>query len=79
MLKTRSWLYRILEAALLFPVFIEAPLNAQSPLACNVLSVPTQVRAEGFTELVGDIVLTCSGACPLRPANRFLRRISRFT
>jgi len=42
------------------------PLAAQSsaPLSCAVLSVPTQVRAEGLTELIGDIVLSCTGGAP---------------
>lgn len=35
-------------------------------LQCNAaVSVPPQLRAEGLTELIGDIVLTCSGGNPL--------------
>jgi hypothetical protein len=34
----------------------------QGPFACSAaVSVPPVLRSEGFTELVGDIVLTCTG------------------
>ncbi len=36
----------------------------QTPLSCTMTSVPTLLRAEGLTELVGDIVLTCTGGVP---------------
>lgn len=37
-------------------------LEAQSAvMTCNPAAVPTTVRAEGFAERTGDIVLTCSG------------------
>jgi hypothetical protein len=42
------------------------PANAQS--ACTVGSgVNTLVRAEGYNDLVGDIVLTCTGGTPTAP------------
>src|SRR5437016_14387823 len=31
---------------------------------CVVTSVPSQVRAEGLTERIGDIILQCSGSNP---------------
>src|ERR1041385_5756911 len=31
---------------------------------CAVTSVPAQVRAEGVTERMGDIILQCSGSTP---------------
>src|SRR5262249_415206 len=38
---------------------------AGSPFKCITLSsIPAYVRAEGYTELVGDIVLSCSGGTP---------------
>lgn len=38
------------------------------PLACTAnVSVPNQLRSEGMTELIGDIVLTCTGGNPLQP------------
>jgi hypothetical protein len=47
------------------------PAAAQStgqPLACFANSgVPPVVRAEGYTELVGDLVITCSGGNPASP------------
>ncbi|HXB68611.1 MAG TPA: IPT/TIG domain-containing protein [Candidatus Acidoferrales bacterium] len=41
--------------------------DAQSPLTCSVSpkqAVPT-VRAEGLTELVGDVLITCTGGTPV--------------
>lgn len=41
---------------------------AQSPLACQANSgVPPTVRAEGLTELLGDLVITCRGGNPAQP------------
>lgn len=38
------------------------------PLTCQANSgVPPVVRAEGFTELVGDLVITCNGGNPAAP------------
>src|SRR5262249_25026247 len=31
---------------------------------CTVTAVPTQVRAEGLTERIGDILLQCSSSTP---------------
>src|ERR1035438_1527499 len=35
-----------------------------SPARCQVSTSPVQVRAEGLTERLGDIVMQCSGANP---------------
>lgn len=52
-------------AAVALLVVFMAPANAQTPFAClNVTSTTVQVRAEGLTELMGDILLTCSGGTP---------------
>ena len=37
---------------------------AQNPYSCDATAVPTLVRSEGIAELVGDILLTCSGTVP---------------
>jgi hypothetical protein len=40
------------------------------PFACEVsVAAPPTLRAEGLTELVGDIVLTCSGGVALAPGS----------
>lgn len=46
--------------------FSPARLSAQSPpFGCNVVTgVPPIVRAEGVTDLVGDVVLRCTGGAP---------------
>jgi hypothetical protein len=42
--------------------------QATAPLTCQAnAGVPPAVRAEGFTELTGDLVLTCSGGDPTKP------------
>src|SRR5687767_10860327 len=39
-----------------------------APLQCTANSgVPPVVRAEGYTELVGDIVISCTGGNPAAP------------
>ena len=42
-----------------------ATANAASELTCITTSVPAMVRAEGLTEQLGDIVLSCSGGTGL--------------
>src|ERR1035441_822371 len=32
-----------------------------SPLSCNAVGNDTQLRPEGYTELLGDIFITCTG------------------
>ena len=41
-----------------------APAFAQTQLLCMAGAVPVQLRAEGLTERLGDIVLQCSGSNP---------------
>jgi hypothetical protein len=37
-----------------------------NPLSCAAnVAVPNQLRSEGMTELIGDIILTCTGGVPL--------------
>jgi hypothetical protein len=44
---------------------ITASAQTAPPFQCTAsAAVPTMLRAEGMTELVGDIVLTCSGGTP---------------
>jgi hypothetical protein len=39
-------------------------LRAQGTLSCATTASTPTIRAEGFTELVGDIILNCSGGTP---------------
>src|SRR5215472_15263078 len=50
----------------LLTLFISATYAQTLPVSgqCLVTSVPNQVRAEGLTERMGDIVLQCSGSNP---------------
>jgi len=43
--------------------------SAQTGIVCNANAVPPQLRGEGFTEQVGDILLSCTGANPGQTAN----------
>src|SRR5579871_1796051 len=59
--------FRLLSLATLL-ISIIYSTKAQTPLPvsgkCAVTAVPTQVRAEGLTERMGDINLQCSGSNP---------------
>jgi hypothetical protein len=55
-------------ALLLGSSVANAQVIGQTPLACIAnAGVPPLVRAEGLTELVGDIVLVCTGGNPATP------------
>jgi len=42
---------------------------AQTSMTCNATTNSTQARSEGITELMGDILLTCSGGSPVPLGN----------
>jgi hypothetical protein len=59
----RKWIFALAVVALL--AGLSVPASAQSPFQCSTSqSVVPIVRAEGYTELVGDIVLSCTGGIP---------------
>ncbi|HTS31374.1 MAG TPA: Ig-like domain-containing protein [Bryobacteraceae bacterium] len=51
-------------------VIASGHLRAATPLACSATSVSRQVRYEGMSELVGDVVLTCTGGTPTPSATQ---------
>ncbi len=60
----RKWFYALALVALITGLTV--PASAQiTPFTCNAQAgvLPT-VRAEGYTELVGDLILICSGGTP---------------
>ena len=63
----RKWFYALAVVALLAGLTV--PASAQAPpFNCNTsVSVVPIVRAEGYTELVGDLQLTCNGGVPTTP------------
>lgn len=46
-----------------------AHLSAQSPFVCNGTALPSVVRETGLAELVGDVVLNCTGGTPTQPGS----------
>ena len=60
----RKWFYAFAFVALI--AGLTAPANAQvTPFTCSAQAgVTPTVRVEGYTELVGDLVLGCSGGTP---------------
>jgi hypothetical protein len=74
MVDFRRWITAIAVLALFAglasaQITIGPPTGAGAgPLTCSAtVSVPPQLRAEGLTELIGDIVLTCTGGIPIAP------------
>jgi hypothetical protein len=67
----RRWITALAVLAL-FTGLASAQVNVGSaqvgPLQCTAtVAVPPQLRAEGMTELIGDIVLTCTGGSAITP------------
>jgi hypothetical protein len=67
----RRWITALAVLAI-FAGLASAQVNVGSaqvgPLQCTAtVAVPPQLRAEGMTELIGDIVLTCTGGSALTP------------
>src|SRR5438874_11882117 len=63
----RKLFYALAVVALLAGLTV--PVSAQNPpFSCNTsVSVAPIVRAEGYTEHVGDLVLNCTGGVPTTP------------
>jgi hypothetical protein len=61
----RRCLYALAFVALL--AGLTMPASAQSFQCQNTTSVIPNVRGEGFAELLGDIVLDCTGGTPTPP------------
>ena len=60
------------------------PAAAQTLLCTSTIGTPQYLRQEGYTELAGDIVLTCQGTggstapgTPIAPANITVSAVSR--
>lgn len=71
----RKWFYALAVVALLAGFTV--PVSAQAPPFQCVANagVPPIVRAEGYTELVGDLTLNCSGGVPT-PAGQFVPQVN---
>ena len=55
-MKPLPFIVTLLGALAIFP-----PIAFGQTVTCNATTVPSQPRAEGLTELTGDILLTCTG------------------
>jgi hypothetical protein len=61
----RKWFLAFAVVALLISFSTAASAQNNVPgFSCNVTAVPVTVRAEGISELVGDLVLNCTGGVP---------------
>lgn len=71
----RRWLYVLALVTLLAGFTV--PVSAQNaPLECIAnAGVPPTVRAEGWTELLGDITLNCTGGIPT-PATKVVQPVN---
>jgi len=72
----RKWFYALALVALLAGLTVPASAQANQPLQCNATTgVPPEIRAEGWTELVGDILLNCTGGVPT-PAGQIVQPVN---
>jgi len=67
----RKWLFAFAVVALMLGLQVTASAQANAPaFACTAnAGVPPIVRAEGVTELVGDLILNCTGGTPTAAGN----------
>jgi len=64
----RRWFYALAVVALLAGLTVSASAQTLAPFQCQVSTgVPPTIRVEGLTELMGDLVLSCSGGAPTPP------------
>lgn len=59
-----EWWARLLRVSCL-TLTISGMAHAQSSFECSAAALPRLLRSEGLTELVGDIVLRCTGGVPV--------------
>jgi hypothetical protein len=52
-----------------FAAGVTAPNVPTQPLVCNTTAQPLTVRTEGFAELMGDLILNCTGSLQINPRN----------
>jgi hypothetical protein len=61
----RKWLFAFAVVALMLGLQVSASAQNAPAFTCNAnAGVPPLVRAEGVTELVGDLILNCTGGEP---------------
>ena len=60
----RKWIYAFAMMALLAGLTVPASAQATVPSCTAIAANNTIVRAEGFTEQVGDITISCQGGTP---------------
>jgi hypothetical protein len=64
MVDFRKWLLALAFVGLLLGVSSSAAYAQGNSFTCAVTAVPNIVRAEGIAELLGDLILNCSGGTP---------------
>jgi len=72
----RKWFYALAVVVLLAGLSIPASAQGTTAVTCNNGGATTPiVRAEGLTELMGDLVLNCTGG-PATPANQVVPQVN---
>jgi len=72
----RKWIFALAVVVLLAGFSIPASAQTGSVNCNNGGATPPLVRAEGLTELMGDLVLTCSGGPNGTPANQVVPQVN---
>src|SRR5262249_51216129 len=66
MADVRSYVLSVTVVSLLLNLISAASAQPTSGLVCQTtVGTPLQLRSEGFTELVGDILINCTGGTPV--------------
>ncbi len=60
----RKWLFALAVVALLAGLTVPASAQTTTPTCSSQVATNNLVRSEGYTELVGDVVITCTGGTP---------------
>src|SRR2546425_1406391 len=59
-----SFLFPLLPYFVASVAHAQNPTSSASPLVCTPAAVPTIARTDGVSELVGDMLLNCTGGIP---------------
>jgi len=74
----RKWLFALAVVALLAGLTV--PASAQNNVTCSVQQATDNlIRSQGYTEQVGDVVLSCTGGVPYTNGANLTESIFRYS